>query len=95
MEGLAGAQAGLGGVERVCLGLLQARQRRERKTAPLCTLFPLAPSYGVATATAAAAAGSWELLTGTTGAAGDTGVMEFFVDCDGTTGWVNVDDWSI
>jgi len=23
-----------------------------------------------------------------------TGVYEFYVDCDGTTGYVNVDDWS-
>lgn len=46
-------------------------------------------------ATAAGAAGSWETLTGTTIAATDTGVMEFFVDCDGTAGWVNIDDWSI
>lgn len=41
-----------------------------------------------------AAAGTWEQLTGTTGAAGDDGVLEFVVDCDGTAGWVSVDDWS-
>lgn len=44
-------------------------------------------------ATAAAAAGSWEKLTGTTATLSDDGVVELFVDCDGTAGWVNVDDW--
>jgi hypothetical protein len=42
-------------------------------------------------ATAAAAAGAWETLTGTTPAAQGNTVFTFFVDCDGTTGWVNVD----
>lgn len=36
--------------------------------------------------------GAFEQLTGTTAAASENGVMEFVVDCDGTTGWVNVDD---
>jgi hypothetical protein len=44
--------------------------------------------------TAAAAAGTWEQLTGTTATVTDDGVLEFIVDCDGTAGWVNVDDWS-
>ncbi len=39
--------------------------------------------------------GAWEQLTGTTPAATDDGVFEFVVDCDGTTGWINVDDWTI
>lgn len=39
--------------------------------------------------------GSFSQLTGTTSAAsGDDGALEFYVDCDGTAGWVNVDDWS-
>lgn len=38
--------------------------------------------------------GAFEQLTGTTSAAARDGVLEFYVDCDGTTGWVNVDDWS-
>lgn len=42
--------------------------------------------------TAAAAAGSWEELTGTTAAVSENTVLEFFVDCDGTQGWINVDD---
>jgi hypothetical protein len=38
---------------------------------------------------------SWVLLTGTSPtASGDDGVMEFYVDCDGTAGSVYVDDWS-
>jgi hypothetical protein len=40
------------------------------------------------------ATANWELLTGTTAAATDDGVMEFLVDCDGTAGFVNVDDWT-
>lgn len=42
----------------------------------------------------ASAEGAFEQLTGTTAAATDDGVMEFVIDCDGTTGWVNVDDFS-
>jgi|GEM_PF-2277649 len=45
--------------------------------------------------TATNAIGSpWEALTGTTAAATEDGVMEFVVDCLGTTGFVNVDDFS-
>lgn len=46
-------------------------------------------------ATAAGALGAWEVLTATTPAAAVDGVFEFVVDCDGTAGWVNVDDWSV
>lgn len=53
-------------------------------------------SSDVVLATASAAAGSWEQLTATaTAASGDAGVLEFIVDCDGTSGFVNVDDWSV
>jgi hypothetical protein len=45
--------------------------------------------------TMTAAAGSWEQLTGTTAAVDADGALEFVVDCDGTTGWINVDDWSV
>jgi hypothetical protein len=38
--------------------------------------------------------GQWETLTGTTAAVTDDAVLEFIVDCDGTAGWINVDDWS-
>jgi len=44
--------------------------------------------------TAHGAADAWELLTGTTAAAGADGVIEVLVDCDGSTGAVYVDDWS-
>jgi len=38
--------------------------------------------------------GSFLAISGTTQAVSSTGVLEFYVDCDGTTGFVNVDDWS-
>lgn len=41
------------------------------------------------------AIGNWEQLTGTTAAVSADGALEFVVDCDGTAGWVNVDDWSV
>lgn len=44
-------------------------------------------------ATAAGAAGSWETLTGTTAAVTDDAVLEILIDCDGTAGWVNVDEF--
>lgn len=47
--------------------------------------------------TMTAAVGDWEVLTYTTsvGQALLDGVLEFCVDCDGTTGWVNIDAWSL
>jgi hypothetical protein len=40
--------------------------------------------------------GNWEVLTGNTPTAvGDHGAFELVVDADGTTGWVNVDDWQV
>jgi hypothetical protein len=39
--------------------------------------------------------GAWITYNGTTVAATDNGVMEFVVDCDGTAGWVNIDDIAI
>lgn len=39
--------------------------------------------------------GTWEQLTGTTAAVNADGALEFVVDCDGTAGWVNVDDWTV
>lgn len=47
----------------------------------------------IATATVSSE-GAWEQISGTTSAAPRDGVLEFYIDCDGTTGWVNVDDWS-
>jgi hypothetical protein len=47
-------------------------------------------------ATMTAAVGTWEQLTATIPytAIGNAG-FEVYVDCDGTTGWINVDDWSL
>ena len=36
----------------------------------------------------------WDILSGTTAAVTDDAILEFIVDCDGTAGWVNVDDWT-
>jgi len=41
-----------------------------------------------------ASEGAFELLTGTTAAVTDDGVLEFYLTCDGTTGWVNIDDFT-
>jgi hypothetical protein len=38
--------------------------------------------------------GQWEKLTYTTATFSNDGVAEFYVDCDGTAGWVNIDDWN-
>lgn len=45
-------------------------------------------------ATASGAAGSWETLSGTLPAPSMDCVYELYVDCDGTTGWINIDDWN-
>lgn len=45
--------------------------------------------------TMTAAVGTWEQLTGTSPAISADAVLEFYVDCDGTAGWINVDDWSV
>lgn len=38
--------------------------------------------------------GTFEALTGTTAAVGDDVVLEFYIVLDGTTGWVNTDDFT-
>lgn len=38
-----------------------------------------------------ASSGAFELISGTTAAVTGDGVLEFYLDCDGTTGWVNID----
>lgn len=48
----------------------------------------------LATATGASE-GAFETLSGTTVAVTDNAILEFTVDCDGTTGWINVDTWSV
>jgi hypothetical protein len=44
----------------------------------------------LATATVSSA-GAFETISGTTAAVTDDCILEFAVDCDGTTGWINVD----
>ena len=47
-------------------------------------------------ATMTAAVGTWEQLTATIPyTAYNTGGFKIYVDCDGTAGWINVDDWSV
>lgn len=46
----------------------------------------------LATATVASE-GAFETISGTTASVTDDCVLEFFVDCDGTTGWANIDTW--
>lgn len=43
-------------------------------------------------ATYSAGTGSWNTISGTTPTATDDGAVEIIVDCDGTAGWINVDD---
>ena len=45
-------------------------------------------------ATVSVGTGTWQTLAYTTPAVNEDCVLEFYVDCDGTVGWVNVDDWS-
>jgi hypothetical protein len=45
-------------------------------------------------ATASAGTGAWEQISGSIATSGDDGSLEFYVDCDGTAGWINNDDWS-
>lgn len=39
--------------------------------------------------------GTFVKISGTTPIATDNGVVSFYVDCDGTAGWINVDTWEI
>lgn len=56
------------------------------------------PSIGInvdtVIATAAAAVGTWEQLTGTTPSFTGDGVARFCVDWGGTAGWINTDDFT-
>lgn len=42
----------------------------------------------------ASSEGAFEEITGTTAAVTDDGVLEFYLTCDGTTGWINIDDFT-
>lgn len=46
-------------------------------------------------ATYSSGTGSWNSISGTTGAATDDGVFEFYVDCDGTAGSIFVDSFTV
>lgn len=49
-------------------------------------------AYDIVAATATDAAnGAWQTLTYTTPSVSQDTVLEFYVDCDGTTGWINWD----
>jgi hypothetical protein len=48
----------------------------------------------LATATNAAN-GAWQQLQATIAAVNDNCAVTVYIDCDGTTGWVNVDDWIV
>lgn len=52
----------------------------------------LGQNSDVVLATYASATGSWNQISGTTSSATDDGCWEIVVDCDGTAGWINVDD---
>lgn len=57
------------------------------------------PSIGILTdtvlATAVSANGVWEKITGDTIAPTDNGVLQIYVDCDGTAGFCNIDDFAV
>ena len=46
-------------------------------------------------ATYTAGTGSWNQISGTTAAVTDNAVLEFIVDCDGTAGYISVDDFTV
>jgi len=56
------------------------------------------PSLGINSdtviATMSAAGGTWQFVSGVTPAVNDNGVVQWYVDCDGTAGWINVDDFT-
>ncbi len=54
----------------------------------------LGQNSDVVLATYSAGTGAWNQLSATSSTAGDDGAWEFIVDCDGTAGWINVDDWA-
>jgi hypothetical protein len=55
----------------------------------------MALSTDTAIATYTATTGTFVTMTGTTPVAGDAGVFECRIDCDGTAGWINIDDFGV
>ncbi len=51
-------------------------------------------SYTIGIATASSQGAFEEITAAMTDAATDDGVAEFVVECDGTTGWINFDDFT-
>jgi hypothetical protein len=49
----------------------------------------------VLTSSTAASYGAFEKITGTTAVVTDNGVVRIVLDCDGTTGWINSDLWTV
>ncbi len=39
--------------------------------------------------------GAWEQLSGAVPSASSDGIWELYLDCNGTTGWINIDDWAV
>lgn len=54
----------------------------------------LGQNSDVVLATYSAGTGSWNNLSASSSTPSDDGVFEFYVDCDGTAGAINVDDWA-
>jgi hypothetical protein len=52
----------------------------------------LGQNNDVVLAAYSAGTGSWAQISGTTSTATDDGAWEIVIDCDGTTGWINIDD---
>jgi hypothetical protein len=38
---------------------------------------------------------TFELISGRTPTVNSRGVLEFYIDCDGTQGWINIDEWTV
>ncbi|MFO0089256.1 MAG: hypothetical protein ACK518_00280 [bacterium] len=58
------------------------------------------PAVGIASDTVIATSspysnGAFELISGSIPALTDNGVARLVATCDGTTGWVNIDLWSV
>lgn len=56
--------------------------------------YPLGITADTVIATYSATNGTWQQLTGTTTTVTADGVLEFYVDCWATAGWINVDDFT-
>lgn len=56
--------------------------------------YPLGVTTDTVIATSSGAAGGWLTLSGSTPVVSANGTLLVYVDCDGTTGWINVDDWA-